>query len=97
MSTDRHPYRNALRADRPDTVVLVGPARVAIGGDSVALIAGPCAVEDRDQLLGIARGLRSQGVQLLRGGAFKPRTSPHSFQGLGREGLEILAEARDLT
>ncbi|MCW2959717.1 MAG: aroF [Thermoleophilia bacterium] len=97
MSTDRHPYRNALRADRPDTVVHVGPARVAIGGDSVALIAGPCAVEDRDQLLGIARGLRSQGVQLLRGGAFKPRTSPHSFQGLGREGLEILAEARDLT
>jgi 3-deoxy-7-phosphoheptulonate synthase len=93
----RHPYRNALRAGRPDTVVYVGDARVPIGGSSVAIIGGPCAVEGRDTLLATARGLADIGVPMLRGGAFKPRTSPHSFQGLGQEGLELLAEARELT
>ena len=94
---ERHPYRNAVRAGRPDTIVHVGDARTPIGGDHVATIAGPCAVEGRDALLATARGLAAMGVPMLRGGAFKPRTSPHSFQGLGQEGLELLAEARELT
>ena len=90
----RHPYRNAVRAGRPDTIVHVGAERVPIGGDHVAMVAGPCAVEGRETLLATARALRGMGVRMLRGGAFKPRTSPHSFQGLGEEGLELLAEAR---
>jgi 3-deoxy-7-phosphoheptulonate synthase len=93
----RHPYRNAVRAGRPDTIVHVGDARTPIGGDHVAMIAGPCAVEGRDTLLATVRGLAALGVPMLRGGAFKPRTSPHSFQGLGEAGLELLAEARELT
>lgn len=97
IDLDRHPYRNAARAGRPDTIVRVGERRIPIGGDHVAVIAGPCAVEGRDTLLATAKALSGLGVQLLRGGAFKPRTSPHSFQGLGREGLELLAEARAAT
>jgi 3-deoxy-7-phosphoheptulonate synthase len=93
----RHPYRNAVRAGRPDTIVHVGEHRVQVGGNHVAMIAGPCAVEGRDTLLATAHALSAMGVQMLRGGAFKPRTSPHSFQGLGEEGLELLAEARAAT
>jgi 3-deoxy-7-phosphoheptulonate synthase len=94
----RHPYRNAVRTgERTDTIVRVGPAGTPVGGDHLVVIGGPCAVEGRDALLETARGLAAMGVPLLRGGAFKPRTSPHSFQGLGREGLELLAEARELT
>ncbi|MCW2921458.1 MAG: phospho-2-dehydro-3-deoxyheptonate aldolase [Thermoleophilia bacterium] len=93
----RHPYRNAVRAGRPDTIVLVGEHRVPIGGTHVAMIAGPCAVEGRETLLETAHALSGMGVQMLRGGAFKPRTSPHSFQGLGEEGLQLLAEAREAT
>ena len=73
-------------------VVSVGG--VPIGGPETVIIAGPCTVESRTQTLNIAREVRKLGVRLMRGGAFKPRTSPHSFQGLGTEGLEILAEAR---
>jgi 3-deoxy-7-phosphoheptulonate synthase len=76
----------------PDTVVEVGAAR--FGGGSLALIAGPCAVEDEQRTLAIARAVRAAGATLLRGGAFKPRTSPYSFQGLGRRGLEMLARVR---
>ncbi|MCW2925629.1 MAG: phospho-2-dehydro-3-deoxyheptonate aldolase [Thermoleophilia bacterium] len=97
LELERHPYRNAVRNGRPDTVVHVGEARIPIGGGAVAVIAGPCAVEGRDTLLATARALSGLGVRMLRGGAFKPRTSPHSFQGLGHEGLELLAEARELT
>ncbi len=93
----RHPYRNAVRVGRADTIVSVGPNRTLIGGDHVVVIGGPCAVEGRDELLATATVLAGLGVPLLRGGAFKPRTSPHSFQGLGREGLELLAEAREIT
>jgi 3-deoxy-7-phosphoheptulonate synthase len=93
----RHPYRNAVRNGRPDTIVHVGAGRTPIGGGAIAVIAGPCAVEGRDTLLDTARELAEIGVPMLRGGAFKPRTSPHSFQGLGEEGLELLAEARELT
>lgn len=78
-----------------DTVVTVGP--VVIGGGNLTVIAGPCAVEDRDQLLTTARSVKEAGASILRGDAFKPRTSPYSFQGLGKAGLEILAEAREIT
>ena len=70
---------------------------VAIGGRRIAVIAGPCAVESREQLLETAEAVRAAGASLLRGGAYKPRTSPYDFQGLGEEGLELLAEARRLT
>ncbi len=65
-----------------------------IGGGEFALIAGPCTVESRDQTLEIAEVVAAGGATMLRGGAYKPRTSPYSFQGLGREGLAILAEAK---
>jgi 3-deoxy-7-phosphoheptulonate synthase len=77
---------------KADTVVRVGAA--AFGGPSIALIAGPCAVEDEGCLLEIARAVRAAGATCLRGGAYKPRTSPYSFQGSGREGLEGLARVR---
>jgi 3-deoxy-7-phosphoheptulonate synthase len=78
-----------------DTVVRVG--HVEIGARSVTVIAGPCAVETREQLLATAQAVKDGGAQILRGDAFKPRTSPYSFQGLGKEGLEIMAEAREET
>ena len=70
---------------------------VQIGGPGIVIIAGPCAVESRSQLLETAQAVREAGAHALRGGVFKPRTSPYSFQGLGEEGLELLAEARQLT
>lgn len=76
-----------------DTVVEVGG--VKIGGDALVLIAGPCAVESYEQCSEIARAVKKSGANLLRGGAFKPRTSPYSFQGLGEEGLKILARVRE--
>ena len=78
-----------------DTVIKVG--NVLIGGDNFAVIAGPCSVETREQLLGAAQVVKSAGADILRGGAFKPRTSPYSFQGLGEEGLKLLAEVRSVT
>ena len=88
------PYKLASRElKKEDTVVPVGPVR--IGGKRVAVIAGPCAVESRDQIMRIAESVREAGAVMLRGGAFKPRTSPYSFQGLGEEGLEYLREAGD--
>ncbi len=77
------------------TIVEVGPHKV--GGEGVIMIAGPCSVESRDQLMETARTVKAAGCHMLRGGAFKPRTLPYSFQGLGEKGLEILAEARDET
>ncbi|HUO45789.1 MAG TPA: 3-deoxy-7-phosphoheptulonate synthase [Acidimicrobiia bacterium] len=76
-----------------DTVIEVGG--VKIGGGTLTVIAGPCAVEDRNQLMRTAEAVVSAGADVLRGDAFKPRTSPYSFQGLGERGLEFLAEARD--
>ncbi|HXV72082.1 MAG TPA: 3-deoxy-7-phosphoheptulonate synthase [Acidimicrobiia bacterium] len=78
-----------------DTVVGVG--EVLIGSGQPTVIAGPCAVEGRDQLMTVARAVRDAGADILRGDAFKPRTSPYSFQGLGKAGLEMLAEAREVT
>ncbi len=80
---------------RSTHVVTVGD--VPIGGAEVQVIAGPCAVESLEQTLAVAEAVRAAGGRLLRGGAFKPRTNPHSFQGLGREGLAILAEVRRRT
>jgi len=90
------PFKRASREFHPeDTRVTVGD--VTVGGAYVVLIAGPCAVESRDQMLGIAREAKEKGARMLRGGAFKPRTSPYAFQGLGEEGLRILAAAREAT
>src|SRR5574340_22576 len=87
------PYKLVSREAKPeDTVVRVGDAEV--GGGTLALCAGPCAVESREQVLAAARAVQAAGAQLLRGGAYKPRTSPYAFQGLGEEGLKLLAEAR---
>ncbi len=88
------PYKLASREAHPQpTVVEVGP--VKIGGGHVALIAGPCAVESYEQMQTIGRAVRQAGATILRGGAFKPRTSPYSFQGLGEEGLRILRAVGD--
>ncbi|MBT9259888.1 MAG: 3-deoxy-7-phosphoheptulonate synthase [Clostridiales bacterium] len=81
------------RKTRPEgTIVQVGEAR--FGSEEVVLIAGPCSVESRVQVMEVAKKAKEVGAKVLRGGAFKPRTSPYSFQGLGEEGLKILAEAR---
>ncbi|MBP2640266.1 MAG: phospho-2-dehydro-3-deoxyheptonate aldolase [Firmicutes bacterium] len=78
-----------------DTVIDIGG--VLIGGENLVVMAGPCAVESREQLLESARIVKAGGAQFLRGGAFKPRTSPYAFQGLEEKGLELLAEAREKT
>ena len=91
------PYKQVSREWREeDSVVELGTGMV-IGGEGVVLMAGPCAVEGREQILDIATQVRDLGASVLRGGAFKPRTSPYSFQGLGVRGLELLAEARERT
>jgi 3-deoxy-7-phosphoheptulonate synthase len=90
------PYKLVSREIQPEaTVVYVGD--VPIGNGHLVIIAGPCAVESREQALTIAGHIKSAGAQIFRGGAFKPRTSPYSFQGLGEEGLKILAEVREKT
>lgn len=87
------PYKLVSRELHPEpSVIQVGS--VAVGGDRLVVIAGPCAVEDRKRTLDIARHVRAYGAVLFRGGAFKPRTSPYAFQGLGEEGLKILADVR---
>jgi len=90
------PYKLVSREFRQrDSVIQVGETR--IGGGHVGLIAGPCSVESREQLLSSARYVKAAGATMLRGGAFKPRTSPYAFQGLGVDALKILSEARDET
>ena len=90
------PFKLASREWQPkDTVIDVGG--VKIGGDSVVMMAGPCSVEGLEMLMETARHVAAQGAQILRGGAFKPRTSPYSFQGLGEDGLKMLAAAREET
>ncbi|MCH7664421.1 MAG: 3-deoxy-7-phosphoheptulonate synthase [Acidobacteria bacterium] len=91
-----HPYKLVSREfHREDSVFEV--AGVKIGGSELVVMAGPCSVESYEQTLGIARAIKASGAHMLRGGAFKPRSSPYSFQGLGREGLEILARVREET
>jgi 3-deoxy-7-phosphoheptulonate synthase len=90
------PYKAASREFHPeDTVFTVGDA--TFGGDDITVIAGPCSVEGRTHLLEIAHACKEAGAHVLRGGAYKPRTSPYSFQGMGEEGLRYLAEAREQT
>ena len=91
------PYKQVSREWRDEPTVVALGNGAALGDDEVVLIAGPCAVESREQILDIAEQLAESGACALRGGAFKPRTSPYSFQGLGRKGLELLAEARERT
>ena len=89
----QEPYKRANRKFHPlDTVIKVGD--VAIGGGNFTLIAGPCSVESSEQLCTVARGVKEAGAHLLRGGAFKPRTSPYAFQGLRGEGIKLLLEAK---
>lgn len=90
------PYKIASRELVPENTVFPLDG-IVIGGNQVIVMAGPCAVESRTQLLETALAVKEAGGQVLRGGAFKPRTSPYSFQGLGEEGLQILAEAREQT
>jgi 3-deoxy-7-phosphoheptulonate synthase len=90
------PYKLASRQFHPPDSVFPMDG-FAVGGEEIAIIAGPCSVETRSQLLETARAVRKAGANALRGGVFKPRTSPYVFQGLGEEGLEYLAEARELT
>jgi len=88
------PYKLASRHFKPSgTVVKIGD--VEIGGDQVVVMAGPCSVESRDQIEQVAAAVASHGAQVLRGGAFKPRSSPYSFQGMGEEGLKLLRTAAD--
>ena len=89
------PYKLAGRAFRPEGTVVEFPNGATIGGEKVAMIAGPCAVENRDQIFAIAAAVKTAGGSFLRGGAFKPRSSPYSFQGLGIPGLELMREAAD--
>lgn len=93
------PYMLAQRAARPaGSRVPVGPdSTVVVGSGDLIVMAGTCSVENREITLEVARAVKASGGKMLRGGAFKPRTSPYSFQGLGEEGLQILAEAREAT
>ena len=90
------PYKNANRKFHPDDTV-IDVDGVKIGGGNFQFFAGPCSVESREQILSIARDVKKAGANILRGGAFKPRTSPYAFQGMRAEGLELLLEAKKET
>ncbi len=89
------PYKLVAKSFRPEGTIVRFPKGVAVGSDEVAIMAGPCSVESRDQLFAVAESVARSGAKFLRGGAFKPRTSPYSFQGLGEEALKLLREAGD--
>ena len=92
----QEPYKLANRAFHPeDTIVDV--SGIPVGGGHMAMIAGPCSVESEEQVIDVAKAVKEAGANMLRGGAFKPRTSPYSFQGLGLEGLEMLCRAKEET
>jgi 3-deoxy-7-phosphoheptulonate synthase len=91
------PYKQVSREWRAESTVIELFNGTRIGGDDVVLMAGPCSVESEEQILGIAQRLKAAGATILRGGAFKPRTSPYAWQGLGVRGLELLALAREQT
>src|SRR5208283_2777529 len=90
------PYKLASREFRHENSI-VNVGKVPIGGKKIQVMAGPCSVESLEQIIETANAVKSAGATILRGGAFKPRTSPYSFQGLGEEGLKLLAEARKQT
>lgn len=90
------PYKLASKEAKPKpSKVRVGD--LVIGGDEIVIMGGPCAVESEEQVMKTAKAIKKSGAQILRGGAFKPRTGPYSFQGMGEEGLKIMAKARDET
>ena len=90
------PYKQVNRKFHPlDTVIDLGSAK--IGGGNFAMIAGPCSVESEQQIIGVAQAVKAAGATILRGGAYKPRTSPYAFQGLGSQGLDLLRSAREAT
>ena len=90
------PYKLANRAFHPEDSV-IDVAGIPVGGKALTLIAGPCSVESKEQVLEVARRVKASGANLLRGGAFKPRTSPYSFQGMGSTALDLLVEAKEET
>ena len=93
----QEPYKKANRKFHPDDTVITLPGGQQIGGGELALIAGPCSVESEEQICEVAGRVKASGAQFLRGGAFKPRTSPYAFQGLKADGLELLRHARNKT
>ncbi len=95
--TVTQPYKQVSREWRDEPTLIRLENDTVIGGTDVVLMAGPCSVESEEQILGIAKDLKTAGATILRGGAFKPRTSPYAFQGLGERGLKLLAMARKAT
>ena len=91
------PYKLAGRNFRPEGTVIRFPNGVTVGGNEVVVMAGPCSVESREQIFSAAEKVKAAGAKFLRGGAFKPRSSPYSFQGMGLEGLKLLREVGDAT
>jgi 3-deoxy-7-phosphoheptulonate synthase len=91
------PYKQVSREWKQESTVVRLPGGLAIGGEEVVVMAGPCSVESEEQIVTAARAVREAGAAILRGGAFKPRSSPYSFQGLGAKGLKLLARAREET
>jgi 3-deoxy-7-phosphoheptulonate synthase len=89
------PYKLVARSWRPEGTIVRFPNGVSIGGDEVVIMAGPCSVESHEQLFSVAESVSSSGAKFLRGGAFKPRSSPYSFQGMGEDALKIMREAAD--
>ena len=91
------PYKKANRKYHPDNTVIDLGNSATVGGDRLAVIAGPCSVESEEQIVGVAESVKRSGAAALRGGAFKPRTSPYAFQGMGNEGIRLLQEAKAAT
>ena len=92
------PYKNANRKFHPqDSVIQVGADKRLVGGGHFAMIAGPCSVESEEQIISVAQSVKAAGATMLRGGAFKPRTSPYAFQGLKADGIELLVKAKRAT
>ncbi len=91
------PYKKANRKYHPDDSVIDVAPGVKVGGRKLAVMAGPCSVENEEQITNVAKAVKAGGAQILRGGAFKPRTSPYSFQGMGYDGLDLLEKARSAT
>ena len=90
------PFKQCNRKFHPDDTI-VDVSGVKVGGGNFCMIAGPCSVETHDQIIDIAKSVKNSGATLLRGGAFKPRTSPYDFQGLKADGIELLLEAKKIT